>query len=79
MLFRSLINLTDQIFCIPVSGASDYEYHVENTALGYDKYAIRNSVATDFRLSWIASSVNMGLRFATTYDVSVEQKWVEFG
>lgn len=79
----TLNNLTDQIFCIPVSGATDYEYHIENSFIGYDKYVTRNSVNTDFRLSWISSNTVMGLRFATTYNISVRAKvggvWLNFG
>ncbi len=79
----TLTNLTDQLFCIPVSGATDYEYHIENAAIGYSKDAIRNSASTDFRLSWIANSTTLGLRFGTTYDVTVRAKvggvWLSYG
>jgi hypothetical protein len=79
----TLSNLTDPVFCIPVSGATDYEYHIENTALSYSRNAIRNSANTDFRFSWLANNLSQGLRFGTTYDVSVRAKvggvWLNFG
>lgn len=78
-----LTNLVDAIHCVPVPGATDYQYHIVNVADGYDQYAIRNSVSTDFRLSWIGTSSVLGVKYGTTYDISVRAKvggiWLNFG
>ena len=68
-----LFNLSDQIFCIPVTGASDYQYEIVNTAIGFSATVNRNSSATDYRLTWLPASTG-GIRYATTYDVRVRAK-----
>lgn len=67
----TLATMTDQIFCLPVAGASNYRYHVVNTALGYDVLAVRNSSSNDYRLSWLQALSGVGLRYSTTYDITV--------
>ncbi len=68
---KTLVNITDPIYCIPVVGASNYRYHVVNTALGYDVTAMRNSANNDYRLNWLPTVGGIGLRYATTYDITV--------
>ncbi len=69
----TLANITDQIFCIPVTGASDYQYEIVNVGIGFNATVNRNSSATDFRMNWIPPSSG-GVRYATTYDVRVRAK-----
>jgi hypothetical protein len=59
-------NMSTQIYCIPVNGASNYRYKIENTTLGFNNVFERNSSLTDFRMNWAP-----GVQFATTYTVSV--------
>jgi hypothetical protein len=68
-----LLNITDPIYCIPVTGASDYQYEIVNTAIGFNATVNRNSSATDYRLNWIPASAG-GVRYGTTYDVRVRAK-----
>ncbi|MBK9477537.1 MAG: T9SS type A sorting domain-containing protein [Bacteroidetes bacterium] len=69
---KTLTNITDQIFCIPVVGASNYRYTAVNAALGYNATADRNSTLNDFRLNWLPTVSGVGLRYATTYDITVQ-------
>ncbi|MBK9673480.1 MAG: hypothetical protein IPO70_14920 [Bacteroidetes bacterium] len=39
-----------------MSGASDYQYKIENNALGFVAEVYRNSTLNDFRLTWLPSS-----------------------
>jgi hypothetical protein len=69
---KTLSNITDQIYCIPVVGASNYRYTAVNAALGYTATADRNSTLNDFRLNWLPTVGGIGLRYATTYDITVQ-------
>jgi hypothetical protein len=69
---KTLTNITEQIFCIPVVGASNYRYTAVNAALGYNATADRNSTLNDFRLNWLPTVSGVGLRYATTYDITVQ-------
>jgi Ig-like domain CHU_C associated len=69
---KTLVNLNDPIYCIPVTGASNYRYRVVNLALGYDVTTQRNSAVNDFRLTWLPTAGGNGIRFGTTYDITVE-------
>jgi len=69
---KTLTNITDQIYCIPVVGAGNYRYNAVNAALGYNATADRNSTLNDFRLNWLPTVGGIGLRYATTYDITVQ-------
>ncbi|GEM_PF-1910228 len=69
---KTLTNITDQIYCIPVVGAGNYRYTAVNAALGYNATADRNSTLNDFRLNWLPTVGGIGLRYATTYDITVQ-------
>ncbi|MBK9673491.1 MAG: hypothetical protein IPO70_14990 [Bacteroidetes bacterium] len=77
-----LTTLSQPIYCIAVSGASDYQYKIENNALGFVAEVYRNSTLNDFRLTWLPVSTG-GLRYNTTYNVSVRAKvgglWLNYG
>ncbi|MBP6412131.1 MAG: HYR domain-containing protein [Bacteroidia bacterium] len=78
----TLTNLTSKFYCIPVPGATDYEYRISNTALGYSQSGTRGNSLTDYQLNWLPSASG-GIRYATTYDVEVRAKvggvWGLFG
>ncbi|MBK9672926.1 MAG: T9SS type A sorting domain-containing protein [Bacteroidetes bacterium] len=55
--------------CVPVSGASNYQYRFTNTSLSYSYEAYRNNSSTDYRLTWLPS--NFAAQYSTTYNVEV--------
>ena len=62
----TLNTMLDDLFVTAVPGATNYQYHITNTSLGYDKYYNRGSGSTIFRLGWVN-----GIAFNTTYNVEV--------
>ncbi len=68
-----LANLSDPIYCIPVTGASDYQYEIVNVGIGFSATVNRNSSSNDYRLTWLPAATG-GIRYATTYDVRVRAK-----
>ncbi len=55
--------------CVPVSGASNYQYRFTNSALSYSYEAYRNNSSTDYRLTWLPAS--FAAQYSTTYNVEV--------
>lgn len=55
--------------CVPVSGASNYQYRFTNASLSYSYEAYRNNSSTDYRLTWLPS--NFAAQYSTTYNVEV--------
>ncbi len=62
------LSISSYIYCNPIAGASDYEFTINNTSLGYSQ--VRTRV--------LYSSANLnqysGLLYGQTYDVSVRAK-----
>jgi hypothetical protein len=63
------LTLNSYIYCTAVSGASDYEFTITNSNLGYSQVKYRGSSASNIKL------VNIpGLMYGETYDVAVKAK-----
>jgi hypothetical protein len=56
------------IYCDPVSGASDYEFTISNSSLGYSQFKTRATYNN------IPLNSFTGLVYGTTYDVTVKAK-----
>jgi subtilisin-like proprotein convertase family protein len=78
----SLLTFTQAFNCIPVSGATDYQYRVNNATLGYSQTGTRTNSNTNYQLNWLPSAGG-GIRYATTYNVEVRAKvggvWGNYG
>lgn len=61
------LNKSSYIKCIAIPGATDYEYTITNTSLGYSQVRTRGSLHTT-----ICLNVFSGLLPNTTYDVTVK-------
>ena len=76
----TLANITDPIYCLTVTGASDYQYAIINIANRSDSSAgYRGGPQNDFRFLWLPA----GIKYGTSYDVRVRAKvggvWGTFG
>jgi hypothetical protein len=69
----TLLAFTSPFNCIPVAGASDYEWRVSNITLGYSQTGTRTNSNTNYQLNWLPGAGG-GIRYATTYDVEVRAK-----
>ena len=66
-------SFNSKFYCIAVAGATDYEYRISNTALGYNQLAKRGNSSTDFQFNWVPAAGG-GIRYGQTYDVEVRAK-----
>ncbi len=78
----TLTSFTQAFYCIPVSGATDYQYLVSNSTLAYSQAGTRTNSNTNYQLNWLPSAGG-GIRYATTYNVQVRAKvggvWGTYG
>jgi hypothetical protein len=63
------LSVTAYIYCFAVAGATDYEFTISNTSLGYSQTKYRGSNIANIRLTNFS-----GLLAGTTYDVTVKAK-----
>ncbi len=68
-----LSSFTTKFYCIPVAGASEYEYRVSNAALGYSQIGTRANSSTDYQFNWLPNAGG-GIKYNTTYNVEVRAK-----
>jgi hypothetical protein len=70
---QTLAAFNSYMNCIPVAGATDYEWRVSNITLGYSQSGTRTNSSTNYRLDWLPGAGG-GIRYGTTYDVEVRAK-----
>ena len=74
----TLITLQDNLYAVSVPGATNYQYHITNSSLGFDTYYNRGSGSTIFRMGWVN-----GVIYNTTYQVEVRAfvggSWTAWG
>lgn len=70
--------LDQKVYCVAVSGATNYQYSVTHPASGYSGTYTRNANATDFSLHRLS-----GIKYGTTYEVRVRAyvngSWGSYG
>lgn len=75
---KTLNSISEIVYCIGVSGATNYEYRITNSSLGFNSNYLRNSGSTAFSLSWVN-----GISYGHTYDIEVKSfvngSWSSFG
>jgi PKD repeat protein len=62
----TLAAVSTPIYCTAVTGATNYQWKIENAALGFSQTKYRGSNATNFMLSWVS-----GIATNTTYTITV--------
>lgn len=62
----TLTTLNQLIYCVPVSGATNYRYRFTNTTLGFNQVFTRGSSSTNFSVG-----VAYGVQYGYTYNVEV--------
>ncbi len=74
----TMATYTSEVNCVAVLNATNYEYRVTNTTLGYSELYQRLSGATNFSLSWMPN-----ISYNTSYNVEVRayanDTWGTFG
>lgn len=74
----TLSSLSQQVFCNPVSGATNYRYRWTNAAQGFSFVYVRNSNQTNCWATWIT-----GIQYGRTYNVEVAafvgSTWTAYG
>jgi hypothetical protein len=71
------LSISSYIYCTSISGATDYEFTISNSSLGYSQVRSRS------RLASICLNSFTGLRYGETYNVNVRAKvagiWGQMG